>query len=66
MTGAPKNLGVNPFADTVGNFEAFCRPFWIFEVIIEGMIEFKKCVLQKLIGGSKKLGGEGRGTQRIE
>ena len=37
--GAPKNLGVDPFPDPVGHFRAARRPFLIFEVLIEGMIE---------------------------
>ena len=46
MTGAPKNQGTaqrikNPFPDPVGLFGAPWRPFWIFEVLIDGMIELK-------------------------
>ena len=41
MTGAPNNLGVDHLQDLVGHFGAPWRPFWIFEVLIEGMIESK-------------------------
>ena len=41
LTGAPKILGVDHFQDPVGHFEAPWWPFWIFEVLIEGMIESK-------------------------
>ena len=41
LTGAPQNLGVDPFPDPVGHFGAPWRPFWIFEVLIEGMIKSK-------------------------
>ena len=41
LTGAPKILAVDSFADPVGHFEAPWRPIWIFEVLIEGMIESK-------------------------
>ena len=41
MTGAPKNLGVDHFPDPVGKFGALWRLFWIFEGLIEGMIEPK-------------------------
>ena len=37
----PKNLGVITFPDPVGHFGAPWRPLWIFEVLIEGMIESK-------------------------
>ena len=36
------NLGLDPFPDPVGHFGAPWRPFWIFEVLIEGMMESKK------------------------
>ena len=39
LKGAPQNLGVDPFPDPVGHFGAPWRPFWIFEVLIEGMVE---------------------------
>ena len=42
LTGAPQNLGVDPYPVPVGHFGAPWRPFWIFEVLIEGMIESKK------------------------
>ena len=41
LTGAPKNPGVDPFPDPVGHFGAPWWPFWIFEVVIEGMIKSK-------------------------
>ena len=41
LMGEPKNLGVNHFPDPFGHFEAPWWPFWIFEVLIEGMIESK-------------------------
>ena len=41
MAGVPKNLGVDPFPDPIGHFVAPWRPFWIFEVLKEGMIESK-------------------------
>ena len=39
--GAPKDLQVHHFLDPIGNFGGHWRPFWIFEVLIEGMIESK-------------------------
>ena len=39
--GVPKNLGVDPLPDPVGDFGAPLRPFWIFKVLTEGMIESK-------------------------
>ena len=41
LTVAPKSLGVDPFPDPVGHFGAPWQPFWIFEVLIEGMIGSK-------------------------
>ena len=41
LTGAPKILGDNHFPDPVGHCEAPWQPFWIFEVLIEGMMESK-------------------------
>ena len=35
------NLGLDPFPEPVGHFGAPWRPFWIFEVLIEGMMESK-------------------------
>ena len=35
----PKNL--DPFPEPVGHFGASWQPFWIFEVLIEEMIESK-------------------------
>ena len=40
----PKNLGINTFPDPVSHFGAPWRPFWIFEVLIEGMIESKNLI----------------------
>ena len=31
LTGAPKNLGLDPFPDPVGNFLAPLSPFWILQ-----------------------------------
>ena len=39
LTGAPQKLGVDPFLDPVSHFGAPWRPFWIFEVLIEGMVK---------------------------
>ena len=49
LTEAPKNLGLDRFPDPVCHFGVLWRPFWIFEVLIEGMIEskyffFKRCL----------------------
>ena len=41
LMGPPKILGVDHFQDPVGHFEAPWWPFWIFEVLIEGMILLK-------------------------
>ena len=41
IDGSAQNPGVNPFPDPVSHFGAPWRPFWIFEVLIEGMIESK-------------------------
>ena len=35
------NLGLDLFPDPVGHFWAPGRPFWIFEALIEGMMESK-------------------------
>ena len=35
------NLGLDPFPDPVGHFGAPWQPFWIFEVLLEGMMESK-------------------------
>ena len=35
------NLGLNPFPDPVDHFGAPWRPFLIFEVLIEGMMDSK-------------------------
>ena len=43
----PNNLGLDPFSDPVGHFEA---PF-----LVEGMVESKKLIKQKLIRGSNNL-----------
>ena len=39
--GMPQNLEVDPFPDPVGHFGALWQQFWIFEVLIEGMIKSK-------------------------
>ena len=39
--GVPKNLDVHTFPDPIGHFWAPWRPFWIFEVLVEGIIESK-------------------------
>ena len=38
---APKNLRLDPVTDPPIHFESPYRPFWIFEVLIEGTIESK-------------------------
>ena len=48
--GAPKNPGVDTFSDPVGHFGALWRPFWIFEVPKEGMIESKTCLMKVIQG----------------
>ena len=49
---------VDPFWDPVVHFWAPWWPFWIFEVLIEGMIKSKKKFMQKLFGGSNNLGSD--------
>ena len=39
--GTPNDLGLDPFLDPVGPFGAPRGPFWIFEVLIEGMRKFE-------------------------
>ena len=39
--GVPNNLGVDPFPDSVCHFGAPWQPFWIFEILIEGLMESK-------------------------
>ena len=51
--GLPQNLGVATIPDTVGLFGAPWHPFWIFEVLIEGMIQ--KTYLAKVIRRSNNL-----------
>ena len=41
LSVAPQNLGVDPFPDPVSHFGAPWQPFWIFEVLIEGMDEYQ-------------------------
>ena len=41
LMGTPKNLWVDLFSDPVGHFGAPWKPFWIFEVFTEVMIESK-------------------------
>ena len=38
---AEPNRGLDPFPDPVGHFGAPWPPFWILEVLIEGMMESK-------------------------
>ena len=35
------NLGLDPFPDPIGHFGAPWRPFWIFQDLLEGMMESK-------------------------
>ena len=46
----PKNLGVDPFPDPGGHFGTRQRPFWIFEVLIEGIIESKNLFSESCSG----------------
>ena len=43
---APKSLGVDPFPDPVRHFLVPWQPFWIFEVLIEEIIEVVSIRLQ--------------------
>ena len=49
--GVPKNLGEDTFPDLVGYFGAPWRPFWIFEVLIEGMIKSKNSFSKSWLEG---------------
>ena len=51
--GAPQNLGVHPFPDPIGHLGAPWRPFWIFEVLIEGMIESKNLFSESAPGAAR-------------
>ena len=51
LTEALKKLGVNPFPDPVGHFWTPWRAFWIFEVLIEGMIKSKNLFSKSCLGG---------------
>ena len=51
LTRVPKNLGVHAVSDPVGHFGAPWRPFWIFEVLEEGMIESKNLFSESCSGG---------------
>ena len=42
LMGLPKNLRVRHFPDPVSHFWPPQRTFWIFEVLIEGIIKSKK------------------------
>ena len=39
LTGAPKSRELGPFPNLVGHFGVPWQPFWIFEVLIEGMVK---------------------------
>ena len=49
--GVPKNLRVVPSPDPIGHFGTPWRPFWIFETVIEGMIESKNLFSESLSVG---------------
>ena len=46
-----KNLGVDTFPDLVGHFGAPWQPFWIFEVLKEGVIKSKNLFRESCSGG---------------
>ena len=52
----PKNLGAHHFPDPIGNFGALWWPFWIFEVLEEGMMESKKIFSKRYSGGPNNIG----------
>merc|ERR1719206_469724 len=59
LTGAPNNLGLDPFPDPVGHFWAPWRPFWISRPLIgqnTRSVQIKKLIYQKLTGASNNLG----------
>ena len=43
-----KNWKTNPIPDPISHFVAPWRPFWIIEVLIEGMIKSKNCAQQHM------------------
>ena len=47
-----KNWKTNPIPDPIRHFVAPWRPFWIIEVLIEGMIK-SKTNLAKVVGGQQ-------------
>ena len=49
-------MGEEHFPDPVGHFEAPWWPFWIFEVLIEGMIESKNLFSESWLEGTKTKG----------
>ena len=57
LTGAAQNLGVHHIPDPAGHFVAHLRQFWIFEVLIEGMIESKavRCCRQCTVAGGEQV-----------
>ena len=59
LTGAPNNLGLDPFPDPVGHFGAPWRPFWISRPLIgrnTRSAQIKKLIQQKLTGAPNNLG----------
>ena len=53
LTGVPKNLGVHPLPDFAGHFGTLWWQFWIFEVVIEGVLG-SKTYLEKVDGSAQK------------
>ena len=51
LMGAPKNQEVGTYSDPISHFGAPLQPFWIFEVLIEGMIESKDLLSKSCSGG---------------
>ena len=47
----PRGTPVHPFPDPVGHFVTPWWPFWIFEVLTEGMIESKNLFSESYSGG---------------
>ena len=59
MTGAPNNLGLDPFPDPIGHFWAPWRPFWISSPLIGQNTRsawIKKLIYQQLTGAPNNLG----------
>ena len=52
LTGAPKNLGVHPFPNSVGHFGVPQWSFCIFEALKEGMIESKHLFCKSCLGSN--------------